>query len=922
MADNKDRQRQRRQQQEQQQTTTKMKALLTLPRGYSSFSHSPNPNPRNARVGGIGGGGIGDEEEDGEDEVAPLTSSSPLAHGRTVTTTTNFGSLDPPSSSSPASNPNCFNSKHSKKRKLTDVCPTRGGANGTPAMDDRSAPLGSHEKDKQNQSSELTGSIPGTPSELQSVLSMPDKKVLFAAIDKFQKKDTYGVFSEPVDPEELPDYFDVIENPMDFGTIRKKLERGDYVSLDQLEKDVLLVCSNAMSYNASSTVYYRQARSIQELARKTFQSLRCDPEGFEVERERKPVVKIKSGPSFKRSSRRASWGRSRFESGRSDFVSGATLASSGDHADWSSASPYDPMKIRKGTATERPSGYFDVTDVNSPAEVSEELSGSILKGTALRDGKRDLLIDENRRGTYKPWNMLMSGNESIFAIFGENPKQLVHNGIQSEHAYARSLARFSVDLGPVAWKIAAKKIEKSLCSNVPFGQGWVGKDEAPPGALLLPEEIKDQQTLAQTSTVSSDFTATKDKLNLCAANQATNNQASTPSSVATVAQSTGLVPLSQYTGLPVPLSMSSQSANNTNFQTPLQGVKQSELKSASSIAKSSEVNLAGAKFTSDVSQSKLLEIVSRSNRLMQWTSTKPAEHVQPVSSVQTTTSGSTGFDRRLDGNSNCVAREPYGDTKLSGISSSVHVALSSVEPSIPNYQDKYRAVWTPPSTSSQEYGTQDLNWLVNSAQGKMPGLQQRPSNMPINTQMLGFSSVPSRQTTVSRGDVVAEAWVQSRATDLAHADGSPRIKMQTMPDAYYNMQQTQARPSSSVPQFIQQQAPMDTSLYMRSQLSWMHPQNLSSHATSQGGLNSMVELPNSTTQSPFNYRQIPMGADTSQSQKQLWQSLPSKQPSQQTSEFSNSIPPDLNVGFQSPRSPVRQSSGMMVDSQPDLALQL
>lgn len=938
MADNKDRQRQRRQQQEQQQTTTKMKALLTLPRGDSSISPSPNPNPRNVRVGGIGGGGIGDEEEDGEDEVAPLTSSS-LAHGRTITTTTIFASLDPPSSSSPAPNPNFFNSKHSKKRKLTDVCPTGGGANGTPAMDDCSAPLRSHEKDKRNQSSELTGSIPGTPSDLQSVLPMPDKKVLFAAVDKFQKKDTYGVFSEPVDPEELPDYFDVIENPMDFGTIRKKLENGDYVSLEQLEKDVLLVCSNAMSYNASSTVYYRQARSIQELARKTFQALRCDPEGIEVERERKPAVKIKSGHSFKRSSRRATWGRSRFESGRSDFASGATLASSGDHADWSSASLYDPVKIRKGAAIERSGGYFDVTDVNSPAELSEELSGSMLKGTALRDGRRDLLVEENRRGTYKPWSTLMSGNESIFAIFGENSKQLVHTGIQSEYAYARSLAHFSADLGPAAWKIAAKKIEKSLRSNVPFGRGWVGEDEAPRSALLLHEEIKDQHTSAQTSTVPIDFTANKAKLNVCAATQATCDQALAKiqnfegqlcsSSMAAVVQSTGLVPVPQSsvlpvpqsTVLPVPQSTVSQSASITNFQSPLQGVKQSELKSASPVVKSNEVNLTGAKFTSDVSQSKLLEIVSRSNRPMQWASTKPAEHVQPISSVQATTSGSMGFDRRLDGNSNCVARDSYGNTKLLSSSSSMHVALNSVEPSIPNYQDRYRAVWAPPSTSSQEYGTQDLNWLVNSAQGKMPGLQQRPSNVPVNTQMFGFSSAPSRQTTVTRGDAVAEAWVQSRAADLACADASPRIKMETALDAYHNTQQSQARPSSSVPQFIQQQAPMDMSLYMHSQLSRMHSQSLSSHAVPQGGVNS-VQLPNSTTPSHFNHRQIPVGADSSQSQQHLWQSLPSKHPSQQTSDFSHSIPPDLNVGFQSPRSPVRQSSGMMADSQPDLALQL
>lgn len=930
MADNKDRQRQRRQQQEQQQTTTKMKALLTLPRGDSSISPSPNPNPRNVRVGEIGGGGIGDEEEDGEDEVAPLTSSS-LAHGRTVTPTTIFASLDPPSSSSPAPNPNFFNSKHSKKRKLTDVCPAGGGANGTPAMDDRSAPLRSHEKDKRNQSSELTGSIPGTPSDLQSVLPMPDKKVLLAAVDKFQKKDTYGVFSEPVDPEELPDYFDVIENPMDFGTIRKKLERGDYASLDQLEKDVLLVCSNAMSYNSSSTVYYRQARSIQELARKTFQALRCDPEGIEVERERKPAVKIKSGHSFKRSSRRATWGRSRFESGRSDFASGATLASSGDHADWSSASLYDPVKIRKGAAIERSGGYFDVTDVNSPADLSEELSGSMLKGTALRDGRRDLLVEENRRGTYKPWNTLMSGNESIFAIFGENSKQLVHTGIQSEYAYARSLAHFSADLGPAAWKIAAKKIEKSLRSNVPFGRGWVGEYEAPCSALLLREEIKDQQTSAQTSTVPTDSTANKAKLNICAATQATSDQDLAknqtfegqfcPSSMAAVVQSTGLVPMSHTTGLPVPHSTVSQSASITNFQSPLQGVQQSELKSASPIVKSNEVNLTGAKFTSDVSQSKLLEIVSRSNRPMQWASSKTAEHLQPISSVQAT-SGSIGFDRVLDGNSNCVARESYGDTKLLSNSSSMHVALNSVEPSIPNYQDRYRAVWAPPSTSSQEYGAQDLNWLVNSAQGKMPGLQQRPSNVPVNTQMFGFSSAPSRQMSVSRGDAVAEAWVQSRTADIARADASPRIKMETTPDAYHNMQQSQGRPSSSVPQFIQQQAPMDMSLYMHSQLSRMHPQRLSSLAVSQGGVNSMVQLPNSTTPSHFNHRQIPVGADSSQSQQHLWQSLPSKHPSQQTSDFSHPIPPDLNVGFQSPRSPVRQSSGMMADSQPDLALQL
>lgn len=34
---------------------------------------------------------------------------------------------------------------------------------------------------------------------------------------------------------QLPDYSDVIEHPMDFGTIRKKLARNAYRSLEQFE---------------------------------------------------------------------------------------------------------------------------------------------------------------------------------------------------------------------------------------------------------------------------------------------------------------------------------------------------------------------------------------------------------------------------------------------------------------------------------------------------------------------------------------------------------------------------------------------------------------------------------------------------------------------------------------------------------------
>lgn len=46
-----------------------------------------------------------------------------------------------------------------------------------------------------------------------------------------------------------------------------------------------------------------------------------------------------------------------------------------------------------------------------------------------------------------------------------------------KHSYTRSLAHFAADLGPVVWKIAARKIKSVLPVGHAFGPGWVGEDE-------------------------------------------------------------------------------------------------------------------------------------------------------------------------------------------------------------------------------------------------------------------------------------------------------------------------------------------------------------------------------------------------------------------------------------------------------------
>ncbi|EFJ10360.1 hypothetical protein SELMODRAFT_159527, partial [Selaginella moellendorffii] len=76
-------------------------------------------------------------------------------------------------------------------------------------------------------------------------------------------------FMQPVDVEglQLHDYYDVIKRPMDFRTIREKMEAKDgsgYRSVQEIAEDVRLVFSNAMTYNEVGTDVYVMAKTLSE----------------------------------------------------------------------------------------------------------------------------------------------------------------------------------------------------------------------------------------------------------------------------------------------------------------------------------------------------------------------------------------------------------------------------------------------------------------------------------------------------------------------------------------------------------------------------------------------------------------------------------------------------------------------------------
>ncbi|KAL4661021.1 PH-interacting protein [Arapaima gigas] len=69
-------------------------------------------------------------------------------------------------------------------------------------------------------------------------------------------------FRQPVDLQQYPDYRDIIDTPMDFGTVLKSLLDGDYKSPVDLCKDVRLIFSNSKAYTPSkkSRIYSMSLR--------------------------------------------------------------------------------------------------------------------------------------------------------------------------------------------------------------------------------------------------------------------------------------------------------------------------------------------------------------------------------------------------------------------------------------------------------------------------------------------------------------------------------------------------------------------------------------------------------------------------------------------------------------------------------------
>ncbi|WKX90196.1 hypothetical protein Q1695_009217 [Nippostrongylus brasiliensis] len=103
---------------------------------------------------------------------------------------------------------------------------------------------------------------PGRKSMDELMLRFRQKLMSFWDVIYNHKVGIYwpaGAFMELPSPKEYPDYYDVIEHPIDLKTIREKIENNKYDSSLQLMEEFNVLFNNARQYNEAGSQIFRDA---------------------------------------------------------------------------------------------------------------------------------------------------------------------------------------------------------------------------------------------------------------------------------------------------------------------------------------------------------------------------------------------------------------------------------------------------------------------------------------------------------------------------------------------------------------------------------------------------------------------------------------------------------------------------------------
>lgn len=171
--------------------------------------------------------------------------------------------------------------KSSRKRKRDS-----DAGSSTPTTSTRS-----RDKDDESKKQKKRGRPPAEKlSPNPPNLTKKMKKIVDAVIkykDSSSGRQLSEVFIQLPSRKELPEYYELTRKPVDFKKIKERIRNHKYRSLNDLEKDVMLLCQNAQTFNLEGSLIYEDSIVLQSVFTSVRQKIEKedDSEGEESEEE-------------------------------------------------------------------------------------------------------------------------------------------------------------------------------------------------------------------------------------------------------------------------------------------------------------------------------------------------------------------------------------------------------------------------------------------------------------------------------------------------------------------------------------------------------------------------------------------------------------------------------------------------------------
>mmetsp|Transcript_9580 Transcript_9580/g.12123 ORF Transcript_9580/g.12123 Transcript_9580/m.12123 type:complete len:1513 (-) Transcript_9580:108-4646(-) len=110
----------------------------------------------------------------------------------------------------------------------------------------------------------------GSARELKPHALMANR--LEAIRNECEKRENSGPFRRPVESIHVPNYYDIIAKPMDLQSIREKIRKYEYRTVDAFVEDFELMKNNAIKFNGNKSQLGNDAVSIYEFVKGTIEA--------------------------------------------------------------------------------------------------------------------------------------------------------------------------------------------------------------------------------------------------------------------------------------------------------------------------------------------------------------------------------------------------------------------------------------------------------------------------------------------------------------------------------------------------------------------------------------------------------------------------------------------------------------------------